>query len=48
LELTGEVFKKEAKRSDLEAAIEEKIRLQAEAVESLQNVESRDAPGGAG
>ncbi|MCL2549396.1 MAG: DUF2098 domain-containing protein [Methanimicrococcus sp.] len=48
LELTGEFFKKEAKRRDLEADIEEKIRIQEEAVESLQNVESRDAPGGAG
>jgi len=48
LELTGEVFKREAKRKDLEADIEEKLRLQEEAVESLKNVESRDAPGGAG
>lgn len=48
LELTDEVVKKEAKRRDLEADIEEKIRLREEAVESLQNVESRDAPGGAG
>ncbi|MCL2863531.1 MAG: DUF2098 domain-containing protein [Methanimicrococcus sp.] len=48
LELTGEVFKREAKRKDLEAGIEEKIRIQEEAVESLKNIESRDAPGGAG
>ena len=36
------------KRRDLEADIEEKIRIREEAVESLQNIESRDAPGGAG
>ncbi|MDL2260833.1 DUF2098 domain-containing protein [Methanimicrococcus sp. OttesenSCG-928-J09] len=48
LELTDEVVKTEAKRRDLEADIEEKIRLREEAIESLQNVESRDAPGGAG
>ncbi|WNY29339.1 hypothetical protein MmiEs2_15660 [Methanimicrococcus stummii] len=48
LELTDEVVKKEAKRRDLEADIEEKIRMREEAIESLQNVESRDAPGGAG
>jgi len=48
LELTGEIFKKESKRKDLEADIEEKIRIREEAVESLKNVESRDAPGGAG
>lgn len=48
LELTDEVVKTEAKRRDLEADIEEKIRMREEAIESLQNVESRDAPGGAG
>lgn len=48
LELTDEVVKMEAKRKDLEADIEEKIRIREEAIESLQNVESRDAPGGAG
>jgi Uncharacterized protein conserved in archaea len=48
LELTGEITKADAKRRDLEAEIEEKIRLREEAVESLQNIESRDAPGGAG
>ncbi|MDV0445930.1 hypothetical protein MmiAt1_15340 [Methanimicrococcus sp. At1] len=48
LELTDEVVKKEAERRDLEADIEEKIRMREEAIESLQNVESRDAPGGAG
>jgi hypothetical protein len=48
LELTDELVKTKAKRKDLEADIEEKIRIREEAVESLQNVESRDAPGGAG
>jgi len=48
LELTEEIAKIDAKRRDLEAEIEEKIRMREEAVESLQNVESRDAPGGAG
>lgn len=48
LELTDEIVKKEAKRRDLEADIEEKIRMREAAVESLQNIESRDAPGGAG
>jgi Uncharacterized protein conserved in archaea len=48
LELTDEIVKAEAKRKNLEADIEEKIRIREEAIESLQNVESRDAPGGAG
>lgn len=48
LELTDEVVKEEAKRRDLEADIEEKIRIREQAIESLQNIESRDAPGGAG
>jgi hypothetical protein len=36
------------RRKDLETEIEKKIRLQEETVDSLQNVESRGAPGGAG
>ncbi|MCL2141481.1 MAG: DUF2098 domain-containing protein [Methanimicrococcus sp.] len=48
LESTEEVPIVAIKRRDLEAEIEKKIRIQEEAVESLQNVESRDAPGGAG
>ncbi|MDY0266068.1 MAG: DUF2098 domain-containing protein [Methanimicrococcus sp.] len=48
LELTDEVVKEEIKRRDLEADIEEKIRIREQAIESLQNIESRDAPGGAG
>lgn len=48
LELTDEVVKEEIKRRDLEADIEEKIRIREQAIESLQNIESIDAPGGAG
>ena len=48
LELTDEIVKKEAKSKDLEADIEERIRIREAAIESLQNIESRDAPGGAG
>ncbi|MDR0767121.1 MAG: DUF2098 domain-containing protein [Methanosarcinales archaeon] len=48
LELTDEITKAEAKRRSLESDIEEKIHMREEAIKSLQNIESRDAPGGAG
>ena len=48
LELTDEVTKEKAKRRSLEADIEEKIQMREDAIKSLQNIESKDAPGGAG
>jgi len=48
LELTDEIVKTESKGRDLDADIEERIRMREEAIEALQNLESPEAPGGAG
>jgi Uncharacterized protein conserved in archaea len=48
LELTDEIVKTESKGRDLDADIEERIRMREESIEALQNLESPEAPGGAG
>jgi Uncharacterized protein conserved in archaea len=48
LELTDEIVKTESKGRDLDTDIEERIRMREEAIEALQNLESPEAPGGAG
>ena len=48
LELTDEIVKTESKGRDLDTDIEERIRMREESIEALQNLESPEAPGGAG